>query len=211
VTIKDELHRVSAERLVRTSCLPALLALWLATCPAAALQAQPNENGLDWRRLERGDILVTQASNESGTPGLRCFLLVSGDKARLFSQIRDPSFFKETYRSIKGMRVLRQRPHGEDIEYVIDAVLRTVRYTATRTVDDENFEVTWHRLAGDLRDISGLWAVKDSPYPGKCLVVYESYVDPGGGINVEAYAAFARLQARSNLARLRAALEKQQQ
>ncbi len=183
-----------------------LIWLLLGILSAAALHAQvPAQT--DWPRLERGEILIASARSPSGTPGLVCLFLVSGERSALFARLRDPAFFRASYRNIKETRVLRQYPDGEDIEFVLDAIIRTVRYTVTRRTDERTFEVTWTRIGGDLKDISGRWAVEESPYPGRCLVIYESYVDPGGAVNVALYSLFARMQARSNLTRLRAILE----
>ncbi len=185
------------------------LALSLALI-AAASHAQAPEAAVDWGRLERGDILVARAASPSGTPGLNCLFLVSGTRELVFSRIRDPAFFKATYANIREQRVLRRYPNGEDIEFVLDAVVETVRYTVARTVDEERFQVTWHRIAGDLKDISGSWTVESSPVPGRCLVRYESYVDPGGAARAALYFAVARMEARSSLERLRAVLERGQ-
>jgi hypothetical protein len=133
-----------------------LAVLCLAFLCAPALQGLSQEDAVDWPRLERGDILVATATSRSGTPGLRCLLLVSGSRAELFSRIRDPLFFEASYRNIEELRVLRTYPDGADIEFVLDAIVRRVRYTVARTIDDEKYEVDWSRIAGDLKDISGL-------------------------------------------------------
>jgi hypothetical protein len=49
--------------------------------------------------------------------------------------------------------------------------------------------------------------VKESPVPGKCLIIYESYVDPGSSLEVAVYSAFAKTQAHTLLERLRTILE----
>jgi hypothetical protein len=183
-----------------------VLGAWLLIHPSIYVSAEAL-GSTDWKDLAEGKISVVQTVSERGTPGLRCLLLVAGDRQSLFDKLKDPAFFKGQYSNIEQLNILRTYDNGADVEFVVNAVVRKVRYIVSRTYDRANDVIAWSRISGDVKDISGSWKVEDSPYPGKCLITYESFVDPGT-LNVHLYVFFVNSQAQQDLEKLRTILEK---
>ncbi len=193
--------RKSSRRFTRI-CL-ACLALFVA----GRLDALSPTPSPDWGALAKGRIIVDQARNDRGTPGLRCYLLVAGNEDKLFDKLKSPDFFKASYSNIEQMRILRRYRNGAEVEFVINALVTKVHYVVSRRYDRKTYTVWWTKVSGDLKEIEGSWRLQPSPYAGKYLLVYESFVDPGM-VPPGLYVSFAKLKAESNLKKLRALLEK---
>lgn len=172
----------------------------------AGLAAQPPGTPPDWRALDKGKIIIEQVKNDRGTPGLRCYLLVAGNKDRLFDKLKNPDFFKAAYGNIEKMKIVRKYNNGAELEFVLNAVIKKVRYVVLRRYNRKTYTVWWTRVSGDLKDIEGSWRLEPSPFEGKYLLVYESFVDPGM-VAAGFYVFFATMQAESNLKKLRRILE----
>jgi hypothetical protein len=183
-----------------------MLGTWMLFSSSTCVSAEPSGN-TDWKALAEGKISVIQTASEKGTLGLRCLLLVAGDREGLFDKLKDPGLFKAQYSNIEQLNIIRSYDNGADVEFVINAMVRELRYTVSRTYDRATDVIAWSRISGDVKDISGSWKVEDSPYPGKCLITYESFVDPGK-VNVHMYVFFVTTQAQHNLEKLRTILEK---
>lgn len=171
--------------------------------PLAALSSDTPPN---WGTLETGRIIVEQTKNALGTPGLRCYLLVTGDRDRLFDKLKNPEFFKASYSNIEKMKILRRYRGGAEVEFVLNAFVARVRYVVSRRYDRRTYTVWWTKVSGDLKEIEGSWQLKTSPYVGKYLLVYESFVNPGM-VPPGLYLSFAKRKAESSLQRLRTLLE----
>jgi hypothetical protein len=67
------------------------------------------------------------------------------------------------------------------VSFVVDAVIAKVAYTLrrSRVTHADGGTIKWHSIAGDLNSVEGGWTVTRHGRRGS-LVVYDSYVDPGG-------------------------------
>ena len=178
----------------------------LVVFAVARLAAQPPAATPNWEALDKGKIIVERVENDRGTPGLRCYLLVAGNKDRLFDKLKNPEFFKASYSNIEKMKIVRTFKNGADVEFVLNALIKKVHYVVSRRYDRDTYTVWWTKVSGDLKDIEGSWRLEPSPYEGKYLLVYESFVDPGV-VTAGFYVLFAKMQAESNLKKLRTLLE----
>ena len=171
----------------------------------AQLAAQPSAPP-NWSALETGKIIVEQAKSARGTPGLRCELLVAGNENTLFDKLKNPDFFKASYSNIEKIKILRRYQNGAEVEFVLNAIVTKIHYVVARRFNRATYTVWWTKVSGDLKDIEGSWQLKPSPYKGKYLLVYESFVNPGV-VPPGLYLSFAKRKAESSLQRLRMLLE----
>ena len=157
--------------------------------------------------VENGQVHIATLQNADDIPGIRGHFLVRGERECVYSQIKDIEFFKESYRNIEELVVLKELDDGAELELTLNVIIKRITYTVERTHDDEEFLVIWHKTGGDLDYISGLWDVEESRFPNRCLVIYESYVKPKGPFPVKLYRWLALQQARSNLSKLQRLLD----
>jgi ribosome-associated toxin RatA of RatAB toxin-antitoxin module len=81
--------------------------------------------------------------------------------------------------TVREVRVLErdERGRGSVVEYVVDARVKTVRYTL-RQIYDEPRRVGSEYLGGDFRDFAGEWRFEEAG-PGRTRAELDLRIDPG--------------------------------
>jgi coenzyme Q-binding protein COQ10 len=80
---------------------------------------------------------------------------------------------------VREARVLERDEHGRGsvVEYVVDVLVRTVRYTL-RQVYDEPGRIGSEYLGGDFRDFAGEWRFEEAG-PARTRAELDLRIDPG--------------------------------
>ena len=142
---------------------------------SAGLDAQ--EDAYDWEALNRGEVTVESVTNDSGIPGVRAVFLVTASRERVWETLLDYENFPVFFEGIDRMKVLDEDDQGAHVEFWIDAVLKKLHYVLYRDYADPGRRLNWKRVSGDLKDIQGSWSIMETPFPGKLMLVYDSYVE----------------------------------
>ena len=150
------------------------------------------------------DIQVEPVESVSGVPGVRLTFTIEAPREAIWQALVDYDNFRQIFRGIKSMSVLDEDEHGATVEFWVDAVLRELYYVLYRRYEQVGRHLTWRRLRGDMRVITGSWDLRATSHPGLTLVVYESYVDVGSGLITWAVRRGAMSRAVEMAERLRA-------
>jgi hypothetical protein len=180
----------------RTSLICSLL---LVVCHAIAASSSE----LNWSALWQGEVLVEAIEHEAGFPGLRACFVVPATRERIWAALLDYQHFPEIFPDIDKIHVLDHDAQGATVEFWVDAVLRKYHYVLYRHYEKPGWRLTWRRLSGDLQRIEGSWEVRETPWRGVHLLVYESYVQVGGVIPTSLVRWGAMRKARAMGERLR--------
>jgi uncharacterized membrane protein len=87
--------------------------------------------------------------------------------------------FPDWQRAVKGIEVLTRHKDGKgkEVEFEIDAKVKTVRYTLDYSYEDPHL-VTWRYVEGDVKDVDGELVLEDRG-DGTTLATYALRIDPG--------------------------------
>ena len=104
---------------------------------------------------------------------------IAGSPQACFDALTDYERLPEWQGAVKEVEVLErdERGRGSVVEYVVDARVRTVRYTL-RQVYDEPHRLGSEYLGGDFRDFSGEWRFEPIG-DGRTRAELDLRIDPG--------------------------------
>ena len=104
---------------------------------------------------------------------------ITGSPQACFDALIDYERLPEWQGAVKEVRVLErdERGRGSVVEYVVDARVRTVRYTL-RQIYDEPHRLGSEYLGGDFRDFGGEWRFQ-SIADGRTRAELDLRIDPG--------------------------------
>lgn len=134
---------------------------------------------LNWKALDRGEIIVEEVESDSGIPGVRASFLVTASREAIWSALVDYDNFPKFFKGIDRLHVLEQDDKGAHVEFWVDAILADLHYVLYRHYAEPGHRLTWHQVSGDLEQIQGSWEILDTANPEKKLLIYDSYVDVG--------------------------------
>lgn len=159
-------------------------------CPA-------DDEGLDieWRR------------NANGIEGVRASFSLRTTPQALWVVLVDYRRFSEVFRNVREVKVIRETSDGAEVEFVVGAVVRDVRYVLERRYVERDRSITWTKISGDLDRIEGGWTVASGAQPGLVAVTYESYVEFGWYVPAFAARAVISKEIRAMVRALRERLE----
>lgn len=135
---------------------------------------------VDWERLFAGEVLVEAVNSSDGIPGVRAAFVVNAGSDAIWAALIDYENFTEIFNEMDKVRVLEQDRAGAKVEFWLSILMVQYHYVLTREYESPMRKLTWRRVSGDLDRIEGAWEILQTPHAGAQLVIYESYVDPGG-------------------------------
>jgi ribosome-associated toxin RatA of RatAB toxin-antitoxin module len=105
--------------------------------------------------------------------------LIEGTPQQCFDALVDYESFPDWQRAVKSVEVLSRDGDGlgEEVEFEIDAKLRTVRYRL-RYSYEEPHRITWDYVEGDVKDVDGEFLLEDQG-DGTTLATYMLALDAG--------------------------------
>jgi len=135
---------------------------------------------LDWDSLNRGQIIVEDATNIQDVHGLRAYFIVEASAERVWDVLTDYENFAEVFKGIDKVTVLSENKHGAKVEFWVSVIFKKSHYVLHRKYEKPNELLTWKRASGDLKVIEGSWEIKTLPDSENVMLIYSSFVDIGG-------------------------------
>jgi ribosome-associated toxin RatA of RatAB toxin-antitoxin module len=123
-----------------------------------------------------------------------------------FSALTDFEHLREWQSRLRDVRVLNrdERDRGRDVEYVLDATIKTVRYVLRHDYDEPH-RIGSTYLEGDFRAFDGAWTFDGMD--AATLVTLRLHIDPGVRLPGPAVKLVQRTVLDRALAELRAHVE----
>ena len=84
------------------------------------------------------------------------------------------------YDDIDSLRVLKEDEKGATIEIWYDATIGKFHYVLRRNYEIPEYKLSWERVSGDLKVISGGWEILDAMDEKSKILIFESYIQTGG-------------------------------
>ena len=123
--------------------------------------------------------MTRDVTDGDGTKGLEAVFQVDVPPGPLLDVLWSPANLLRLFPDIKDARVVREDGARIEVAYRIDAVVRTVSYVLSRTLDREQRTIAWREIGGDLRRVRGGWRIEPYDHPGASRVTYHAFVDVG--------------------------------
>lgn len=132
-------------------------------------------NGMTAEKL----LSIEDVINEQGVNGLRATFQLNASREAIWDLLTDYGRFRETFKRIHSLEVLNEDDLGARVRFRIKVLFLSFDYTLQRDYERPHQLLTWHRIAGDFRQISGSWKILPGPDDGTQIVIFESFVDVG--------------------------------
>jgi ribosome-associated toxin RatA of RatAB toxin-antitoxin module len=130
-------------------------------------------------RLQDGDVLIENLTNEVGVHGLRAAFLVKARPEAVWDLLTDYERLREVLANVEELRVLEKSPQGARVRYRVRFALMDFQYTLDRSYEQPGRRLTYRLVEGDFKSLSGEWALRKGPDDEHQLVVCESFLDAG--------------------------------
>jgi len=160
----------------------------------------------DKEEVSLGETTIEWRKNDQGISGLRVTFLVESTRQILWAVLTDYARFPELFRNVRRATVLKESAVGCEVEFVVDAKIRTFQYVLDRRYVEREKRIAWTKISGDLGAIYGGWTIADGPQPELLQVTYESYVELEWYVPVFAAKMSAGKEAKEMVRALRARL-----
>jgi uncharacterized membrane protein len=108
--------------------------------------------------------------------------LVRAHSDAIWAALVDYEHFTDIFQEMDKVNVLAEDPTGAKVEFWLSIFLTQYHYVLYRHYENPGQRLTWQRISGDLERIEGAWEIQETPQMDMQLVIYESYVDPGGWV-----------------------------
>jgi hypothetical protein len=104
---------------------------------------------------------------------------IEAARERCFALLLEYESFPDWQRAVKSAAVLDrdEEGRGRDVEFHIDAKVRTVRYVLRYSYTPPGW-IGWEYVEGDVRDVSGEFVLEQAD-DGVTLATYKLGLDPG--------------------------------
>lgn len=122
---------------------------------------------------------IEDVTNDLGVKGLRATFQLHASRAAIWDLLTDYDRFTETFKRIHSLEVLNEDDRGARVHFNIKVLFLSFDYTLQRDYERPLERLTWHRTAGDFRQITGSWEILQGPEEGIHIVIFESFVDVG--------------------------------
>ncbi|MGE3678668.1 MAG: SRPBCC family protein [Burkholderiales bacterium] len=182
----------------------AILLLVLSGGPAAG----EDYNDAQRARLRDGEILIEQVTNHEGIHGLRAAFLVRARPEAVWSLLTDYKRLPGVLGNVEELRVLDENAHGARVRLRVRAAWMRFDYVLQRDYEQPGRRLSYRRVEGDFRSISGEWVIRRGPDDEHQLVVCQSYVDIGALLPTALVRDHAAEDLRETARRMRQHLEK---
>ena len=133
----------------------------------------------DWDKLFQGEVVLESVEKDE-IPGVKASFVVKAEASEIWVTLVDYKNFTDIFLEMDRVKVLEQDSDGARVEFWLTIFFVQYHYTLYRHYEPLNNKITWQRVSGDLKKIFGAWEILPTPRTGQHLVIYESYVDPGG-------------------------------
>jgi ribosome-associated toxin RatA of RatAB toxin-antitoxin module len=193
VAWKEKLHNLTGEKIYAV-LLAVLLLLSVALSPGNGVAAEKS-------------LSIEDVTNTQGVKGLRATFQLSASREAIWDLLTDYDRFKETFTRIHSLKVLSEDDRGARVHFKAKILFLSFEYTLQRDYERPYELLTWHRTAGDFRQVSGSWEILPGPGEGIHVVVFESFVDVGYLIPTEMVRDQAAKELETTVAQMRARLE----
>jgi len=150
---------------------------------------------------------IEDVTNNQGVKGLRATFQLNASREAIWDLLTDYDRFTETFTGIQDLEVLSEDDRGARVHFKIKVLFLAFDYTLQRDYERPYELLTWHRTAGDFRQISGSWEILPGPGEGIHVVVFESFVDVGYMIPTEMVRNQAAIELETTVTQIRARLE----
>lgn len=152
-----------------------LMAFALISLPVHA------EPSADLQRLEKGQVVVQEkASTVKGVPAVEARILINNPPEKVWPVVTDPARLMESEPKVKKIRVLSKQNNRQDVEFnVLMTKLFPVFSYVLRQELKQPHEVTFNRLSGSFKHISGAWRLIPAENGKKTILSYTLQLDPG--------------------------------
>ena len=167
------------------------------------------QRSIDWGRILAGEVVVDAVQKNDGLSGVRAMFAVTAAREQIWAVLLDYENFHQMFHGIEKIKVQEQHASGAQVEFWIDAVLKKYHYVLYRHYEQPGWRLTWQQIAGDLKRIEGSWEIRETPWSGVHVLIYESYVDIGGIVPRALVQGGALRRARDMGERLRQWIEQQ--
>ena len=124
-------------------------------------------------------ISIEDVTNEQGVKGLRATFQLDASRKVIWDLLTNYDRFRETFTKIHSLEVINEDEQGAEVRFKIKVLFLSFDYTLQRDYVRPYELLTWHRTAGDFRQISGSWSILQGPDDGVHVVIFESFVDIG--------------------------------
>lgn len=124
-------------------------------------------------------IVIEDLTNDRGVRGLRGTFQLAASREAIWNLLTDYDRFTETFTGIRRLKVISEDENGAQVRFTIKASILTFEYTLRRDYVRPFELITWHRIGGDFRYISGSWMILPGSREGVQEIIYESFVDVG--------------------------------
>ena len=132
------------------------------------------------QRLSEGEVIVEAIEDSSGLPGASAMFQIEGTRSQIWVMLNDYETFKQMYDDIDSVRVLKEDEKGATIEIWYNATIGKFHYVLHRNYEIPEYKLSWERVSGDLKVISGGWEILDAIDKKSKILIFESYVKTGG-------------------------------
>ena len=156
---------------VITITIAGAMLLWSGSEQAAAA---------DWEKLFSGEVLVEAVDSSDRLPGVRASFVVDAQPEAIWAALIDYENFTDIFKEMDKVHVLERDRDGAKVEFWLSLFWKQYHYVLYRHYESPGRKLTWQRVSGDLERIEGSWEIQQTPRASAQVVIYESYVDPGG-------------------------------
>ena len=153
---------------------------------------------------------IEDVTNELGVKGLRATFQLHASRTEIWDLLTDYDRFTETFKRIHSLEVINHDEQGALVHFNIKVLFLTFDYTLQRNYERPLERLTWHRTAGDFRQITGSWEILPGPEENLHIVVFESFVDVGYMIPTAMVRRRAASELEATVKQIRARLERGQ-
>lgn len=154
-------------------------ALFISVVRAAGVSAGVSKGVPTESQLRAGEVVIEDVTSDDGVAGLRATFWVRATSDAVWNLLTDYAHYREVFTNVEDLSVLDQDARGARLRFRVKAAWLSFDYTLQRTYEVPGRLLTWRRVDGDFRRISGKWAIADAPDPGYAQVTCESYLDIG--------------------------------
>ena len=181
--------------LSKHGALPAVLLLLSVTLVPS--------NGVAAEKL----LSIEEVTNDQGVAGLRATFQLNASREAIWDLLTDYDRFRETFKRIHSLEVLNENDRGAMVRFKIKVLFLSFDYTLQRDYERPHELLTWHRTAGDFRQVSGSWKILPGTDAGTQVVIFESFVDVGYLIPTAMVRDRAARELETTVTQIRARLE----
>jgi ribosome-associated toxin RatA of RatAB toxin-antitoxin module len=164
-------YAIGCAKLLGTIAIGALISV---------VQAEPAPLAFDQeQRVRSGEIFIENIRSQSGVEGLRATFQVKAPPRSVWNILVDYKHYREVFTDVEGLDVLDEDERGARVRFRIKASWMSFEYTLQRDYLEPGRLLTWHRVDGDFKELTGQWTIKDGFDADHSLVSCESFVDIG--------------------------------